>query len=193
MQRAVFILSTLGPGFRKVYFRAPDPPDPSGRSAQTHKTYVVSPKHWLHVDGADKCGSSVQSLYWNEVRVLYSSFHPSIPQLSLLSISYLLTALHLLSFSITLSHILQLLCLQGVVYTVVFLRGGWLQTPLTSCSILIFYTLLPSIRWERNEAFTVGLSNKTINYRIVINFLSISIYNMFNIYIYIDNRLDHRI
>ena len=63
MQRAVFILSTLGPGFRKVYFRAPDPPDPSGRSAQTHKTYVVSPKHWLHVDGADKCGSSVQSLY----------------------------------------------------------------------------------------------------------------------------------
>ena len=31
-------------GFRKVRFRAPDPPAPSGRSAQTHKTEEVSPK-----------------------------------------------------------------------------------------------------------------------------------------------------
>ena len=38
---------TLGPGFRKVRFRAPDPPDPNERSAQTHKTYVVSPKNRL--------------------------------------------------------------------------------------------------------------------------------------------------
>ena len=43
--------STLGPGFRKVCFRATDLPDPSGRSAQTHKTYAVSPKNRFHVDG----------------------------------------------------------------------------------------------------------------------------------------------
>ena len=46
------VLHTLGPGFRKVCFRAPDLPYPCGRSAQTHKTYAVSPKNQLHVDGA---------------------------------------------------------------------------------------------------------------------------------------------
>ena len=38
--------STLEPGFRKVCFQAPDPPGPSKRSAQTDKTYVVSPSEW---------------------------------------------------------------------------------------------------------------------------------------------------
>ena len=44
--------STPGPGFRKVHFRAQDPPDPSGWSAQMHKTYAVSPKNLLRVDRA---------------------------------------------------------------------------------------------------------------------------------------------
>ena len=47
--------STLGGGFRKVCFREPDPPDPSGRLAKTPyvtQTYVVSQKTVFLVDGA---------------------------------------------------------------------------------------------------------------------------------------------
>ena len=41
--------TTLRGGFRKVRFRAPDP---SGRSAETHKTYAVSPRKRLRVEGS---------------------------------------------------------------------------------------------------------------------------------------------
>ena len=39
-------------GFRNERFRAPDSPAPSGQSAETHKTYAVSPKNLLRGDGA---------------------------------------------------------------------------------------------------------------------------------------------
>ena len=44
--------TTLGHVFRNVRFRAPDSPAPSERSAETDKTYAVSPKNRLCVDGA---------------------------------------------------------------------------------------------------------------------------------------------
>ena len=46
--------TTLGHVFRNVRFRAPDSPALSGRSAETHKTYRVSPKNQLRVDGASE-------------------------------------------------------------------------------------------------------------------------------------------
>ena len=60
--RFVFIFSTLGPGFRKVW--APKTQDPSGRPAQTHNGFWVALKRRVHTECVWEYLSKNSRGYW---------------------------------------------------------------------------------------------------------------------------------